>query len=113
MVCAMRPPIVVRAPEDDHFYVVANVRTFEWQMHAQKLQGLSDIHVGALLIPPPTDTAVRAWPVAEQALMPLLLGCLSTREERIALKVIREAGIAGLTVSPASRRRRLKPLARV
>lgn len=110
MVCLMRPPIVVRAPEDGQLYAVANLRTLEWLMHVRELRGVSDLHIGALLVPAIADDDVGAWALAEHALMPVLLGSLSTREQRAALKRIKEAGIAGLTVSPVPRRRRLKPL---
>lgn len=108
----MRPPIVTPAPEDGRFYAVANLRTVEWQRHLEDLQGVADSHLSVLVIGSMTDAEVDAWSMAERAFMPLLLGELSTREERKALAAIKDANIPGLDVHPLPRRQRLKPLTR-
>ncbi len=111
MIFLMRPPVVTPAG-DGRYYVLANLRTVEWQRHFQGIRGDSEPHVGALVVEPVTDEDVAAWNLAGQSLMPLLLGELSTREERQALADIKAAGIPEMNVHRLPRRQRLHPLTR-
>lgn len=109
MVSMMRPPVVVAAG-DGIFHALANLRTVEWQRHLQQARGVPDPYVSALLVPAVADKDVATWAAVEQSLMPLLLGELSSRDQRKALEAIKAAGIPGLSVQPLDRRQRLKPL---
>jgi len=109
MASLMRPPVVMSVG-DGTYYALANLRTVAWQRHLHQTRGAADPYVHALLVPSVPDSKVATWATVERSLMPLLLGELSSRDQRKALEAIKAAGISGLTVEPLSRRQRLNPL---